>query len=78
MSRTSIETTGRNSVFPLCSIRGVRGLNCSSHFGTMRWEGLELPSIYQMKYEVESSHAEIRVERCKETGLSVMLSELLH
>ena len=78
MSRTNVEITGRNSVFPLCSIRGVRGLNCSSHFAIMRWERLELPSIYQMEYEDESSHAEIRVERCMEPGLSVTLSELLH
>ena len=78
MSRTSVEITGRNSVFPLCSITEVRGLNCSSHFATMRWERLELPSIYEMEYEDESSHAEIRVERCKESGLSVTLFELLH
>lgn len=43
----------------------------------MKWERLELPNIYQVEYEDEASTAEIRVERCRQPGLSVTLLELL-
>lgn len=48
-----------------------------SHFVTMRWKRLELSNIYQVEYENESSTTEVRVERCRETRLSVTLFELL-
>lgn len=48
-----------------------------SHFVTRRWKRLELPNIYQVEYENEGSTAEVQGERCRETGLSVTLFELL-